>query len=670
MRKYILALLLLAFISAFAGNDKKYERTMARANAFYEHFAYQKAINLYSNALDIKNNQEPKLQIANCHRLMNNPGDAMIWYEKALADGPLSDADMLNYAQILSTLERYDSAHAILEKYQHQENWIEIRAEGFENVEKFYLNGLAYDINEFGFNSEEADFSPTFKNDSIIVFVTGRPFRGMFKPEYKADETLFLNLFEIGENGPEQLQRGINTRFHEGPTIFYANSQKMLFTRNNYNNSSAAVSEFGINHLKLYEASIKPNGRWEKPIDFPYNSDEYSVGHPALTPDEQTLYFASDMPGGYGGVDIYKCQRTNSGWSQPENLGPIVNTPRDEMFPYVSVNDFLYFASDGHEGIGGLDIFRLDMLNPSGKPHNMGFALNTNKDDFGIVLDNILGNEGYFSSNREGGTGGDDIYAVYIYDHVVTVNLKDADTRELIVGSVKVMDVNLSEEIRNVSGINSIQFPSLTGDTFMAHGNVEGYIPDSLRIEHREDTKEVRPLTYDIFLDKIEGGNAIIYIVDINSSTQQLFFNKGNELQVSQVSLQDLKTNFEKDHIKIDSIVNLKNVLYDFDKYNIREDASKALDEWVVFLNQYPDEKISLSSHTDVRGTNKYNERLAKRRVKAAVKYLIKAGISKDRFVEKSYGEEKLWETCEEEDCDENQHQNNRRTEILIERSN
>jgi len=649
--------------AAMAGNDKKYEKTMQRANAFYEHFSYHKAINLYEEALGYKNNQTPKIQLANCYRKLNHAEESLEWYQKALLDGPLGDEDMLHYGQVLSTSQNYDSAHVVLSKYQHLEEWVGDRADGFKNVDKFYRNEIAYLINESIFNSEEADFSPAWKDDGL-VFVTGRPFKGMFKPRYNSDDTFFLNLFEVKKDEePKKVERGLNTRYHEGPSVYYANETKLIFTRNNYNEHTAGESEHGINHLKLYFSELESDKKWSNPTEFPYNSDQFSIGHPTLTSDEQTLYFGSDMPGGIGGVDLYKSTLVNGKWSEPENLGERFNTARDEMFPFMSIDEFLYFASDGHEGMGGLDIFRVDMTRANSKPRNMGFSLNTHKDDFGIIL-NEEGNKGYFSSNREGGTGDDDIYELVIFDYIITVNLRDDESKELISGNVKAEDIILKEIVGESE--TTIKFPAIKGDAFFINGMSPDYFSDSLLIETKEASREVRQLVYDIYLKKPATASAIVYRVEINQQWKQVMYNMDSSLNMYDSTYSALTTKFEKERVTIDSVVTLKNVLFDFDKSNIREDAVAALDEWLVFLNQYPDQKISLGSHTDTRGSNKYNERLGKRRIKSTLKYLLKAGISKDRFVKGSYGEEQLFSDCGEDCEDEVAHQNNRRTEILV----
>lgn len=209
----------------------------------------------------------------------------------------------------------------------------------------------------------------------------------------------------------ERLNKSINSKYHEGPTAFFKDGQRVIFTRNNFVKGKSGESSDGINKLKLYLATAEKDG-WGNISELPFNSEEYSTGHPALSPDEDLLFFASDMPGGFGGTDIYASKIENGNWSQPINLGPSVNSKGNEMFPYVDEAGNLYFSSDGLPGAGGLDIFfvRMTGTNPNGTPSNLGMPINSSLDDFGMVTDGLR-EKGYFSSNRKRGGDDDDIYS-------------------------------------------------------------------------------------------------------------------------------------------------------------------------------------------------------------------------------------------------------------------
>lgn len=649
--------------------SKAFYRIKDRADFHYEDFHFPKAIKLYNKALDEYDSDSVKLRIADSYRQMNQMPAAEEWYRKALSNTTtLSEADMLNYGQVLSANGNYDSAAMVFEKYQHKESWVNEQAEALRNVERFYVNEIAFDILEAYFNSKEKDFSPAFLGDDV-VFVSGRKSAGLMKPEYKWDGSNFLDLFVVKDGGvPEKIQRKINTRMHEGPPVYYAGGEKMIFTRNNYLAQNAKSSEEGVNMLKLYFAELKDEEKWGKPSEFPFNSDNYSTGHPAVTSDGNVLFFASDMPGGFGGVDIWKSEFKNGKWQTPTNLGSRFNTPEDEMFPFLHNDSTLYFASNGLEGLGGLDLFRLDLSNRVAKPRNLGFPLNTKGDDFGIALKDGE-SHGYFSSNREGGTGDDDIYNVTIYDFIIKVNLIDSLTREPLLGNIVVDELlppNITEIVNEKDGI-SVLFRALKGSNFVAKGVASGYLPGNISIATQKESDDITWLTYDLPLLPEKAERADLLVVKNNELVSQLFYKTSdaqyelhNGLDIA--SLQDELT--EKSYAIGETVI-LENVYYDFDKYNIRKDASETLDEIVAFLSENPEAKIDLASHTDIRGSLSYNERLAQNRAQSAMNYLIDHGVSADRIAVTSFGETQTFNDCKG-NCNEQAHQINRRTEIRI----
>ncbi|MEM9337749.1 MAG: OmpA family protein, partial [Bacteroidota bacterium] len=620
-------------------NTKKFTRLKAKADKSYEAYSYEKAIYHYKRALKANRETSVELRLADSYRLLNQPEEAELWYRAVLDEMTMSDNDMLNFGQVLSANGKYDEALAIYEQYQHHEDWVDDHVEALSNVERFYVNEIAYEIEESLFNSLEKDFSPALKKDGV-VFVTGRPSSGVLKPEYSWDGSNFLDLF-IAKDGetPEKIHRGINTRYHEGPAVFYDNDTKMFFTRNNYHKKRAGASADGVNKLKLYYSERKDEDRWNKPQEFPYNDDHHSTGHPAITSDGKTLYFASDRPGGFGGVDLYKCELINGQWSQPENLGKRFNTAEDEMFPFLHEDEILYFTSTGHEGLGGLDLFRAN-LSGDHSPRNMGFPLNTNADDFGIAIENGT-NTGYFSSNRVGGTGDDDIYNVHIFDYIIHVNLIDGVTQEPLSGSILVNETlppDIVELWAKTEDATTIKFRSLKGSKFEVDGTSEGYLPGDIKIEPEVEEKEnaggnqITHLYYDLPLYPIDALEAELIVVENNGSNTQVITFERESYQDYAGTLEELRSELGNEGKKIVKETYLKNIFYDFDKYNIRADAAAELNELYQFLMQDDKIDVSLSSHTDVRGSVSYNETLAANRAKAAQGYLIEKGIEEGRL--------------------------------------
>ncbi len=647
-------------------NEKKFERLKNKADKNFDAYSYEKAIFHYKKALAINENPSVELKLANSYRLLNQPEEAELWYRAALDNMTLSDEDMLNFGQVLSANGKYEEALAIYEKYQHKEDWVNDHVEALRNVDRFYVNEIAFEIRESLFNSAEKDFSPTFKNGEV-VFVSGRPSSGIMKPEYNWDGSNFLDLFTVSEGEvPEKIHRGINTRFHEGPAAFFDNGEKMFFTRNNYLKKQAGESEEGVNMLKLYYSERKDATKWKKPVEFVHNDDHYSTGHPTVSSDGKILYFASDRPGGFGGVDLYKSVFVNGEWSEPQNLGARFNTAEDEMFPFLHNDKVLYFASAGHEGLGGLDVFRAE-LGRNHSPRNMGFPLNTNADDFGIAFEGEM-NKGYFSSNRVGGTGDDDIYNILMYDYILDVTLIDAVTEEPISGQIEIREFfppDIVDLVDSISGSN-LQFRALKGSKFSVDGFAEGYEDGNLEILTTDNSGEILKLSYELPLSPIRREEAEIVVVENNGVHTQVIALESNVLRIHSGSVENLKETYDEEGIDVVKEILLRNIYYDFDEFNIREDAAKELDKIYQFLGDNRQVYLTLESHTDVRGSNSYNEILAKRRAISAKDYLVERGIDNSRIRIESFGELENHNDCKESICSEEDHQSNRRTEIKL----
>ncbi len=408
-------------------------------NLFYL-FSYDEALMAYEGAL--KQNPEEdriELKIAETYRFLNQPENAAIFYSKVIQNEEIiRPIHKLHYAQSLSASGQYDQAKKWYERYSKEaqsDSRSSRSLSRLQNLKDLFKDSLSYYVNSININSEQSDFSPTYYNDGIVFVSSREPKRGI-KPKFNWNKSHFLDLYyslehEDGSNAtPERFHRNVNTQLHEGPTAFYAEDTKMIFTRNNLINGKKGESSDGIIKLKLYFSEFI-NDRWIKPKEFPFNSNEYSVGHPSITEDGATLYFASDMPGGFGGTDIYRCKFVNGQWTKPENLGEKINTEGNEMFPfYHEQSDMFYFSSNGHGGLGGLDILRCKIGNRE-EPKNLGYPMNSRADDFGFILSNN-GQSGYLSSNRKGGKGDDDIYHFNVQNEIIDVLVYDQNSEESI----------------------------------------------------------------------------------------------------------------------------------------------------------------------------------------------------------------------------------------------
>ena len=648
-------------------DQKRFMHELTIADRKFDHFHFVGATEHYKRALEIKMSPKVQLKLADTYRLMNKPVDAEFWYQQSInGKAHLTDDDLIHYAQMLKANGKYEQARMVFEKLAHKEEWIAKKAEALARTEELYSHQHAYEVEWATFNSSHKDFSPTYRNGEII-FVSSRENSGK---KHLWDHSNFLELFTVEEDEISEFHSNINTSFHEGPSTFYDNGNKMYFTRNNFHKNKAGFSKDGINKLKIFYSELKNGKDWTRPVEFVHNNDEYSTAHPSITKDGKTLYFASDMPGGYGGVDIYKAKYKDGRWGSPINLGPHVNTPRDEMFPFIREDGVLYFSSRGHYGLGGLDIFKYK-LGEDKEAENMGYPVNTNADDFGISFYKDT-NKAYFSSNRAGGMGEDDIYSVFVYDYAINVKLVDALTRDPIESKGRIDVLKTMRTHLNDNGVTvpktSYSFGVESGTSFFVTGSAEGYYQGNLIIQV-EDLKveDLEKREYEIPLTRMAGEmETEILVVINNDDLSQLFFKEESAFVPFDGSLSQLRKYLKSQSYEVVKETYLTNILYDFDQYDIRADASNSLNRIIQYLNSDKELNIILESHTDVRGSSQYNKLLAKRRVEAARNYLIRGGISAERIFMGSYGEEQTLNDCME-GCDEVEHQQNRRTEIRIE---
>jgi len=418
-------------------------------------------------------------------------------------------------------------------------------------------------------------------------------------------------------------------------TLYFTRTKMRLVSKRPVNSDPTSWYDYSsakkyTNFLEIYSAKYQ-NGKWVDVKPFQYNKPtEYSIGHPAISPDGKVLYFVSNMPGGYGKTDIYYSTKQADGtWGQPTNAGAEINTDGEESYPHLDSTGTLYFASDGHLGMGGLDIFSaVGSKDNWEQPVNLKYPINSSKDDFSVFFTDP-GKSGYFSSNRDGGKGEDDIYyfspelpAKLILAGVAKQRLEDNSIEILKNASIKMDDKTANTTGTIVSNDAGKFYATLDCNTaYDFTASKDGYFTQSKSLETticktRHDTVFV-----DLILDKIILNKAVV----------------------------------------------LENIYYDFDKANIRSDAALELNKLVDLMKRNPDIKIELGSHTDCRGSSAYNEKLSQKRAESAVAYIISQGIDKGRITAKGYGESVPVNTCiDGTNCTEEQYQMNRRTEFKV----
>jgi outer membrane protein OmpA-like peptidoglycan-associated protein len=462
---------------------------------------------------------------------------------------------------------------------------------------------------------------------------------------YNWNREPFLDMFLADKDTSNELvklryfNKKYNQKWHEGPASFNKKGTFMAYTRNNYGEMSAD----GVVKLQIYFCEFAKH-EWQEPEPFYLNSAEYSVGHPALTRDGRIMFFSSDMPGGYGGTDLYMVTRiTKKKWSKPINLGPKINTEGNEMFPfYEDKNSLLFYSSNGKNGLGGLDVY-VAHVSPNGFSDvtNLGAPINTSSDDFAFIIDGKL-KTGYFSSNRSGGEGGDDIYR---FDYSGNFEKKK----------------KVEPQKKDSSELRSIK-DSIIQYTY------------NLLVINEDTYKPVRKAEVEIasnhsLTDSLGHTEAVFNITDTFQVKVTAVGYKKEEKTVSLA--QSLTDTLINDTIKLKVNVNqaivLKNIYYNFDKSDILPESKVELNKLVQFMKDNPKYQVELSSHTDCRGSYNYNIRLSQRRAESAVRYVVSQGIDKSRIEAKGYGETRPVNGCRDGvPCTEPEHRQNRRTEIFI----
>lgn len=575
-------------------------------------------------------------QLAECYYNVFNTVEAERWYAKAFAEGNDDPEMIYKYAQMLKANGKYEDSNAQMDRFANMRPG-DNRALAFRKnpnyLPKILEKGKKFNVQNLDINSATSDFGGTLSDGKLYITSA----RNGSRKTYGWNDEPFLDIysFSVSSDGSyvaeTLLGDRINTRYHEGLVSFSPDGKTMYFSRESYFDNlfvkdSVTKNRQGV--LNLYKSTLLSDG-WSEVDPLPFNSDNYSVKNPSVSADGKTLYFASDMPGGFGDFDIYKAAINDDGsLGEPMNLGQKVNTEGQEMFPFISSNGTLYFSSNGHLGLGGMDIFHTKEIDGKMAPiRNAGVPLNSNADDFAFSINEESG-EGFVSSNRDGGQGSDDIYAIKklqpICDVLITANVTDADTGNPISGAL----VNLLDSDGNTMATKST--------------NADGIA--EFIIECDTDTQlQVSMTDYESSMTSIEGTNEEEVIVD--------------------VALKPIEVIIEQDEVVLNPIY------FDFDKSNITSKAAFELDKLVQIMNKYPDMVIKANSHTDSRGSASYNQSLSERRAKTTVQYVISKGIDASRISGEGKGENELKINCGS-NCTEEEHQENRRSEFIIESGN
>ena len=639
-------LLCLAIISFLSNSGFAQKAKIAAADKKYNSYAYIDAIQTYERLAE-KGYQSVEMfeKLGNAYYFNSDFEKAVQSYEKLYQlQSELAPEYFYRYAQSLKATGKEKEAATILAKFENKSS-DDSRSKRLKNntdyLEDIKANVGIYTIENAGINSKYSDYGSAIV-DNKLIFTSARDTGGVGQRKHAWTGEHFTNLYAAGVNGelipsnPVRYDANVNSKFHEATPVFTKDGNTMYFTRNNYLDGKKGKDANKVTLLKIYKATLV-NNRWTNVTELPFNSNNFSTAHPALSPDEQTLYFVSDRPGTIGQSDLYKVAINSNGtYGEPINLGVEINTEGRETFPFVTKDNQLYFASDGHPGLGGLDVFTTKINNDGsfGEVENDGAEVNSPKDDFGYYRDSEI-NKGFFSSNRDGGLGSDDIYRFTSKDkckQILKGIVTDSATGETLAG---VQLILLNKQYKVIAETTSDALGYYAFDVncrriYHVRANKKDYTSKETKLRTPEVTGETK--------------------LDI-----QL------ESTICRVAVGD----------DLGKCFGIKMIYFDLDKSNIRKEASLDLAKILDVLIQNPTIKLDIRSHTDCRQTAKYNMALSDRRAKATIAWLVSKGIDSSRLTGRGYGESQLINDCGCEptnasNCTEEQHQMNRRSEFII----
>lgn len=635
MRKATLLLLLCTMMNSLWAQESKVitpiDLEIAKADVVFTSKKYNSAALLYKKIYAKVKDEDQKavinFKLAESFRLSNNFKQAFEWYEQLINTKYPDPKILYSYGLLLKNFERYDDAARAFNDYlfevpsdknaQREMEACKLAAQWKQTPEKFNITNLK-ELNTI--NSDYAPFvsegkitwssSRTESTGHVIFEWTGQKCADIF--EATLSNQNFGNATKV--NGL------INSNYNEGVAWVDSSNTTMYFTQCN------GINGKGLN-CKIY-VSYKQNNQWIAPQVLPFCSDSFSVGHPAMTADNKRMYFASNMPGSVGEKDIYYIDYNplSGKWGTPKNLGPLVNTTEDDMFPSVHPDGKIYFATKGHYGMGGLDLFYTkDSVGTFAKAINLKSPINSGGDDFGITFTqaNTFDVVAYYSSNRVGGIGDDDLYSISVKPYLFLVKGKVINQED---------SQPLGGALLNFSGKNPLQLKT----------DNKGYFVAELALNSEFDLTAAKDKFFKSMPIKLSS------IGVTNDTTVQV------NIYLSPIPDENVE-------------LTLKGIYYDLDKADIRPDAAIVLDSLATILMNNPTLTIELASHTDSRADEAYNLKLSQRRAQSCVDYLVKKGIAKARLQALGYGESKLINDCADgADCSEEQHQENRRTTFRV----
>lgn len=614
------------------------ENKIKKANEDFFNYDYIDARKIYLSVVeDGYTSAQIYKKLGDTYYFNSEYGEAAVWYVKLVETYPDEVGTDYYYraAQSLKSIGKIEESKSLMKNYIDSSGDSSLNWESFEELANTSSN--QYQVVNITDDLEGSDFGPSYFGNKIVFSSSSLNTEGSKIHDWSGLPYLDLFESELGEDGKlahiKKLEGEVNSPYHESSATFTKDGKTIYFTRNNYINGKKKRGKQRLVSLKIYQATLNENGTWGSVVELPFNNDSYSTAHPALNPEENRLYFSSNREGTLGASDLWYVDIHSDGtYGEPVNLGPQINTSERETFPFISEDNKLFFSSDGHLGLGGLDIFMAPLQKISKENiKNLGQPINSNQDDFGFII-NEAEKKGYLSSNRggEGGSSFDDIYLITENCHPIFYGIiTDVKTGEPLQGStVYLLDKDnkvISQQVTTANGNYQFEEDIDCNNQYVLRAS--------------NDEKEYLPQEK---------------VVITPSGAKMLQVNIA--LTPPDCPVNDLGCRLD-----------LQPIYFDFDKHYIRPDAEVELAKILQAMKQYPQLNIHIESHTDSRGDDNYNMQLSERRAKSTLEWLVEKGIDRKRLTSKGYGESQLINNCSNDvQCSQEEHQLNRRSMFII----
>lgn len=681
MKRIITILITLCIVSY---SNAQMNRDLHRAHKYFDRTFYSQSIPLYEKVIENNKSFEVIKNLADSYYFTNNMSKAAHYYKllfkryKKIIEKPY----YFRYTNSLKALGNYKKAYNLLRSFYKGEELQKLE-KSITYLENITAIGNRYNIKNLAINTSKSEFGAIKKGNKI--FYSAPKKEDGFHKRFGWTGNNYLDIYEISissldaKNNAIPFSNNINTKVHESNIIFTKDGKTAYFTRNSLVKGKRKTDNKKITHVQIYKAELIDE-KWKNISSLPFNSNEFSTEHPALSNDEKTLYFASDMPNGFGSFDIYSVEIFNNNkYGTPKNLGATINTDKKEQFPFISKNNELYFSSNGHSGFGSLDVFVSKISNNQySKPDNIGLPINSGYDDFSFNI-NTDTKEGYFASNRPEGKGGDDIYKL-IEQKPLTIEdcsqfisgiITDIDTKEILTNTLVILENNenieLTRVITNKDG--AFLFKVACNTEYIIKASKLGYEKSQKTLQLGKERKKNN-----------DASMALKSLIQLKREKQKaLALQQAKEQEAQKRHVLELKVAKqnkikqiianEKDIIpkKEQLIIKSDDINFDYNLWYLRRDTKKAIDKVIQLMKKYPDMIVEVGTHSDIRGNNKYNLQLSQKRADAVRKYFMENSIEPDRITAIGYGETKPIVKCKTEDaCSEEQHELNRRCEFII----